>query len=64
LHRRGERLSTRRRRGPSGYIEFLDAISDPSHEEHESMLEWIGGSFDPKAFDIAEVNERLAEFKL
>jgi len=50
--------------GPPGYIEFLDAISDPSHEEHKSMLEWIGGAFDPKAFDLAEINERLAEFKL
>ena len=50
--------------GPPGYIEFLDAISNPGHDEHESMIEWIGGAFDPKAFDIAEVNERLAEFKL
>ena len=35
--------------GPPGYNEFLQAINDPSHEEHESMLDWCGGSFDPTA---------------
>jgi hypothetical protein len=29
----------------------LEAIGDPDHEEHESMLEWVGGRFDPEAFD-------------
>lgn len=38
--------------GPSGYQELLKAISDPEHEEHAAMLQWCGGSFDPKAFDL------------
>ncbi len=37
--------------GPFGYEEFLEAISDPGHENHEDMLEWCGGSFDPEEFD-------------
>jgi hypothetical protein len=41
--------------GPGGYAEFLDAIRDPSHPEHGSMLEWAGGRFDPEEFDIASV---------
>lgn len=49
--------------GAPGYFEFLAAINDPTHEEHANMLRWIGGSFDPKAFDLAEFNERLAEIK-
>jgi hypothetical protein len=49
--------------GAPGYAEFLAALADPAHEEHENMRRWIGGSFDPTAFDIAEVNERLAEIK-
>jgi hypothetical protein len=24
------------------------------------MLEWVGGAFDPEAFDLRAVNERLA----
>ncbi|MFK4447343.1 hypothetical protein ABH944_004057, partial [Caballeronia udeis] len=49
--------------GGPGYIEFLEAITDPSHEDHEQLLEWCGGSFDPDAFDLAAVNERLSEFE-
>jgi len=43
--------------GVSGYQEFLKAI--PRHPEHEAMLEWVGGSFDPEAFDLASLNGRL-----
>jgi Plasmid pRiA4b ORF-3-like protein len=45
--------------GPGGYSEFLDAISDPTHEEHKSSLEWAGGSFDPVAFSVAGTNAAL-----
>ena len=39
--------------GVWGYQEFLAAISDADHPEHESMLAWVGGEFDPEAFDAA-----------
>ncbi len=45
--------------GVVGYAEFLDAIADPSHEDHEHYLDWIGGDFDPDAFDIEKVNVYL-----
>ncbi len=41
--------------GLHGYREFLMAVFDPDHEEHESMLEWVGGAFDPEAFNPAAV---------
>lgn len=50
--------------GVPGYYEFLEAIKDPTHDEHEAMLEWYGGSFDPTAFNLDEVNLRLSEVKL
>lgn len=37
----------------------LEAITDPAHEEHDSMLEWVGGSFDPEAFDQGDFYHRL-----
>ena len=49
--------------GYPGYAEFLEALKDAAHEEHANMLRWIGGSFDPAAFDLAEVNERLTAIK-
>lgn len=41
--------------GVGGYEELLDVLRDPTHEEHESMLEWLGGPFDPTAFDPKKV---------
>lgn len=46
--------------GAPGYEEFLEALGDPSNPEHEDLKAWIGGSFDPAAFDVADVNERLS----
>lgn len=44
--------------------EFLAAIHDPDHEEHERMLEWVGGSFDPEAFDLGRTNDALKQYRL
>lgn len=46
--------------GVWGYESFLEAINDPSHEEHESTREWWGADFDAEAFDIEDVNQQLA----
>lgn len=49
--------------GAYGYLEFLEAIGDPNHKEHATMLEWIGGSFDPAAFDNDQANARLSTIR-
>ncbi len=45
--------------GVWGYDNLLQAIADPKHEDHDELLEWIGGEFDPEAFDLDEVNTAL-----
>ena len=45
--------------GVPGYLEFLAAIGDPNHDEHDSMLEWVGGAFDPEGFDLNAINRTL-----
>ena len=45
--------------GVWGYGYFLEAIHDPDHPEHEDMLEWVGGDFDPEEFDLDTINEML-----
>ena len=45
--------------GVGGYAEFLEALADPAHPEHSNYLEWVGGAFDPEAFDLQAANERL-----
>ena len=37
--------------GVWGYADFLKAIGNKMHEQHEEMLEWIGGRFDSEDFD-------------
>jgi hypothetical protein len=39
--------------GVWGYREFLEAMANPSQERHREFVEWIGGRFDPEAFDPA-----------
>ncbi|MFY9555439.1 MAG: plasmid pRiA4b ORF-3 family protein, partial [Blastocatellia bacterium] len=46
-----------------GYQNFLKAINDPKHPEHESMTEWIGARFDSEAFNLDLINQRLKEVK-
>jgi hypothetical protein len=49
--------------GAWGYADLKETIADPSDEEHEERLEWLGLEdpldFDPAAFDLAGVNARL-----
>jgi hypothetical protein len=45
--------------GPWGYEEFQTVLADPSHPEHDERLEWVGGSFDPHRFDLAEADQAL-----
>ena len=45
--------------GLMGYREFLEAIADADHERHDEFLTWIGGSFDPEAFDVDRLTKRM-----
>jgi len=45
--------------GVWGYGNFLDAVSNKDHPEHEEYLDWAGEAIDPEAFDLEEVNETL-----
>jgi hypothetical protein len=45
--------------GAWGYEHLLKVIKDPSHEEHEDMLGWLDGAFDPEFFSVDDVNLQL-----
>jgi pRiA4b ORF-3-like protein len=46
-----------------GYQELCETLANPEHEEHASMVEWLGldsaADFDPAAFDLDAVNKAL-----
>ena len=49
--------------GVWGYESLLETIQNPAHPEHEEMLEWVGGSFDPEAFDTEQINLDLKNLR-
>ena len=50
--------------GPGGYEQMLDALADPSNEEHEDYVRWMGGmSFDRTAFDLLTTNAALQKVR-
>ena len=45
--------------GRSGYEDFLEAIAEPRHPDHDDMSEWIGGRWDPDLFHLDGANQAL-----
>jgi hypothetical protein len=37
----------------------VEAVQDEGHERHDELLEWVGGSFDPEAFDPVAATKRM-----
>ena len=50
--------------GTDGYAYLLEVIEDPAYEEHNEMMEWLGGEFDPEAFDMQYVNDVLKGMRI
>ncbi|MGH2985196.1 MAG: plasmid pRiA4b ORF-3 family protein [Solirubrobacterales bacterium] len=50
--------------GPWGYAELKEILADPTHDQHQEMLEWLGlddaSAFDPGAVDVDDREEELA----
>jgi len=45
--------------GVWGDCDFLEAIRNKKHEQHEEMLEWIGGRFDSESFDRKQETKEM-----
>lgn len=41
--------------GVWGYEDLIEIIKNPKHKEYKEMKEWLGGDFDPEAFNCSEV---------
>ena len=49
--------------GPPGYLDFLDAMHHPTHEQHADYWCWWGGPFDAKAFSINIANMAIRKLR-
>jgi Plasmid pRiA4b ORF-3-like protein len=50
--------------GPWGYAELKEILADPSHDQHQEMLDWLAldnpSEFDPAAVETEDIEEELA----
>jgi hypothetical protein len=44
--------------GVYGFADYVEAITNPNHSEHDDYLEWYG-PFDPAEFDAAKATRRM-----
>jgi hypothetical protein len=45
--------------GVPGYARFVAALADSDAADHDQLLTWIGGHFDPEGFDVNRTNQAL-----
>ena len=45
--------------GIAGFYDLLDALGDPTHEQHEELQDWVDDDYDPDSFSIDKVNQML-----
>jgi hypothetical protein len=48
--------------GFPGYEQFLDAIADPAHPEHDDLKEWYGGTFDANQPETQDLKLDVLKF--
>jgi Plasmid pRiA4b ORF-3-like protein len=45
--------------GVGGYEEFLEALADPKHEQHEDFVQWSGRGYYPESFDPIQATKHM-----
>jgi hypothetical protein len=50
--------------GTWAYRELLEILADPEHPEHDERRDWLGGWFDPEAFDASEFADNFRTGRL
>jgi hypothetical protein len=49
--------------GAGGFAHLLEITGNPKHEEYASTMEWLGGKYNPAAFDVEKANRYLKKLK-
>lgn len=50
--------------GVGEYEELVEAMKNPRGKRHRELVDWLGEEFQPEAFDLDEVNQRLKRIRL
>jgi len=49
--------------GIAGFYDLLDALADPTHEQHDELQDWVEENYDPDIFSIDDVNRMLTPLR-
>jgi hypothetical protein len=41
----------------------LEILGNKKHADYKKIKDWFGPYFEPEAFDVAEINEKLDQIK-
>lgn len=47
--------------GLPGFEDFLTAMAKPRHPQHQEVVDWYGGRFDPSDIATDMIRERIAK---
>jgi len=47
--------------GPAGYRKLCEIISNPSHEQYQTIIQWVGEGFDPDRFRPERVQFKIKD---
>lgn len=45
--------------GPTGFMDFCEAMANRRHPQHKDMVRWYGGPFHPTEFGATEIETRV-----
>jgi hypothetical protein len=48
--------------GPWGYADMLKTLAGKRNAERAELIEWLGGEFDPRDFDLAQANRMMSDY--
>jgi hypothetical protein len=48
--------------GPWGYADMLKTLAGKRNAERAELIEWLGGEFDPRDFDLAQANRMISDY--
>ena len=49
--------------GPFGFMQLVDAMSDPEHPDHEALMDWYGEPFHADDIELYKVEAMLGRIR-